>query len=207
MNRILFLLYFGATALAELPAGAANAPTPAADILDIRGPVHIPPPFPWLTCSIGAAVVITVALLVWKLARRSRRLLPYEVALQRLEAARPLMQPDNAEAFCVSVSETVRGFIEQSFPVSAPRQTTAEFLQDAVRLTNGPLGAQREALALFLHHCDLAKFARWNLSLAQMGELLGAAREFVLAVGQPGKGSAGSASAAGETASPQLAHS
>jgi hypothetical protein len=207
MNRILSQSLFVATALAALPAGAADAPTPAADILDIRGPVHIPPPFPWLMWAIAAAVVIALGLIVWRLARRSRRLLPYELALQRLEAARPLMQPDNAEAFCVSVSETVRGFIEQGFAVRAPRQTTAEFLHDAVQLTDDPLGSQREALARFLHHCDLAKFARWNLSLVQMGELLNAAREFVLAVGQPARSSASTAPAAVETSSPQLAHS
>ncbi len=41
-------------------------------------------------------------------------------------------------------------------------------------------------LADFLHHCDLAKFARWILSIEEMENMLQSARTFVIETGQAG---------------------
>lgn len=166
-----------------------SAPTqhaaPPEDILDIRGPIPIPAPFPWLPWTAGAVGAAALGLGAWAWFRRPRRKLPYELALEKLEATRPLMQSENAQPFSLAVSEIVRRFIEECLPVRAAHRTTSEFLHDLVSLPESPLAGQREVLADFLEHCDLAKFARWSLTIPQMEAMLASARTFVLAIGQP----------------------
>lgn len=158
---------------------------PEEDILDIRGPIHIEAPFPWLAWSAGAALAAGVGYGLWAFMRRPRRKLPYEIALEKLEATRPLMQAESAEPFSLAVSEIVRLFIEECLPVRAAHRTTNEFLHDLVNLPDGPLAAHRETLAQFLEHCDLAKFARWSLTQEQMEAMLASAGNFVTAIGKP----------------------
>ncbi|MEO6970962.1 MAG: DUF4381 family protein [Chthoniobacterales bacterium] len=200
-SRALLVLSLGACAFtadaAPVPAPASapsrpalqTAPGPYAappeDILDIRGPIHIPTPFPWLPWTAGAVGVAALGLGAWAWFRRPRRKLPYELALEKLEATRPLMQNENAQPFSLAVSEIVRRFIEECLPVRAAHRTTSEFLHDLVSLPESPLAGQREMLADFLEHCDLAKFARWSLTVPQMEAMLASARAFVLAIGQP----------------------
>jgi hypothetical protein len=93
------------------------------------------------------------------------------------------MQPETVQPFSLAVSEVVRAFIERSFPVRAAHQTTEEFLRLLTATANGPLAAYREELAQFLDQCDLAKFARWSLSLSEMQTLFESARRFILAAG------------------------
>ena len=83
------------------------------DIIDIRPPIHIAAPFPWLAWSAGALCLIAVSTAAWKLWRREKRKLAYEIALERLENTRPLMRESNAEPFSLAVSEIVRCFIEE----------------------------------------------------------------------------------------------
>ena len=155
------------------------------DILDIRGPIHIPDAFPWLAWSAGALAAAGLGFGAWARLRRPRRKLPYELALEKLTASRPLMDVENAQHFCLAVSEIVRLFIEECLPVRAAHRTTNEFLHDLVNLPDSPLAAHRETLAEFLHHCDLAKFARWSLTMPEMEAMLASASAFVIAIGKP----------------------
>jgi Domain of unknown function (DUF4381) len=176
-----------ALGLISLSAYAApvTPSAPAEDIIDIRPPIHIAAPFPWLACSAGALVLIGVSAVAWKLRRRKRRKLAYEIALDRLENTRPLMRETNAEPFSLAVSEIVRRFVEEVLPVRAAHCTTDEFLRDLTSLPYLPLAQQRDSLADFLRHCDLAKFARWSLSVSQMEAMLDSAKAFVIDLGQP----------------------
>lgn len=158
---------------------------PEEDILDIRGPIHIEAPFPWLAWSAGAALATGVGYGLWVFIRRPRRKLFYEIALEKLEATRPLMQAESAKPFSLAVSEIVRVFIEQCFPVRAAHRTTNEFLHDLVNLPDSPLAAHRETLAQFLEHCDLAKFARWSLTQEHMEAMLASAGNLVTSIGKP----------------------
>jgi hypothetical protein len=167
------------------PAAPASQRAPQEDILDIRPPIHIPAPFPWLAWSGGALVAAGFGLGVWKLLRRPRRRLAYEIALENLEKARPLMRADDAQPFSLAVSEIVRCFIEEMLPVRAAHRTTNEFLHDLTNLSNSPLASHRYTLSNFLGHCDLAKFARWMLTVPQMEAMLESARRFVIDLGQP----------------------
>jgi hypothetical protein len=158
---------------------------PAEDIMDIRPPIHIAAPFPWLAWSVGALLIIGVSTVAWKFWRRRPRKLAYEIALERLENTRPLMRENNAEPFSLAVSEIVRRFIEEMLPVRAAHRTTNEFLRDLAGLSYLPLAPHRDALADFLRHCDLAKFARWSLSVSQMEAMLESAKAFVIDLRQP----------------------
>jgi hypothetical protein len=176
-----------AHSLVSLSAYAApvTPSAPAEDIIDIRPPIHIAAPFPWLAWSMGALLIIGVSAAAWKLQRRQKRKLPYEIALERLENTRPLMRETNAEPFSLAVSGIVRRFVEEVLPVRAAHRTTDEFLRDLTSLPYLPLAQQRDSLADFLRHCDLAKFARWSLSVSQMEAMLDSAKAFVIDLGQP----------------------
>jgi hypothetical protein len=176
-----------AHSLVSLSAYAApvTPPAPAEDIIDIRPPIHIVAPFPWLAWSVGVLPLVGVSVVAWKLRRRQKRKLAYEIALERLENARPLMRETNAEPFSLAVSEIVRCFIEEVLPVRAAHRTTDEFLRDLTSLSYLPLAEHRDSLADFLRHCDLAKFARWSLSVSQMEAMLDSAKAFVIDLGQP----------------------
>jgi len=171
--------------------GASAAPIPPAappaadDIVDIRPPIHIATPFPWLALGAGALGLAGIGVTAWTLLRRKLWKLPYELALERLENTRPLMRENNAEPFCLAVSEIVRLFIEEVLPVRAAHRTTNEFLHELVSVSYQPLTAHRDTLAYFLCRCDLAKFARWSLAIQQMETMLESAKAFVIDLGQP----------------------
>jgi len=162
---------------------APTAPPAPEDIIDIRPPIHIATPFPWIAVGAAALAVAGIGAAAWKLLRRQRRKLAYEIALERLENARPLMRESNAEPFCLAVSDVVREFIEEELLVRAMHRTTNEFLH--VSLSNPQLAAHRDTLANFLQHCDLAKFARWSLTVPQMEAMLSSAKDFVIDLGKP----------------------
>ncbi len=173
-------LVSNASAAPVVPTAAAAAE----DIIDIRPPIHIAAPFPWLAVSAAAISLVGIGAAAWKLLRRKRRRLAYEIALERLENTRPLMREFHAEPFCLAVSDVVREFIEEVLPVRAMHRTTNEFLHD-VGLSDAQLAPHRDTLANFLQHCDLAKFARWSLSVPQMEAMLSSAKDFVIDVGKP----------------------
>jgi hypothetical protein len=178
-----------APGVAGAPAGNTlpGAP-PEEDIFDIRPPIHIAGEVFWAGWGAGALAAAGLGSGVWRLLRGQLRVkLPYEVALEKLLAAREFLSPEQAHTFSDLVSEIVRSFIEQTFPVPAAHRTTEEFLYDLVANADSPLAEHRGTLAEFLGHCDLAKFAKWQLSVPQMEAMLQSARDFILATGQPVK--------------------
>jgi hypothetical protein len=177
-----------ASSVLATPPGIPPVATPRDDIFDIRPPIHIPGEIFWVGWAAGAFAAATLGYGAWRLLRRKLRAkLPYEVALEKLLAARQFLSPEQARPFSDLVSEVVRSFIEQTFPVRAAHRTTEEFLSDLVVHIDGPLAGHRGTLGEFLGHCDLAKFARWQLSIPQMEAMLQSARGFILAARQPVK--------------------
>lgn len=169
------------------PAPAATTNTATADIRDIRGPKYIPSPWLWPAWFGGALALGALGYAAWRWSRRTlaKAKLPYEIALDQLEEARALMQPENAREFSIAVSEIVRNYIEDRFQVLAARRTTEEFLYDLLESSDALLASHRALLADFLIHCDLAKFARWILSIEEMENMLQSARTFVIETGKP----------------------
>jgi hypothetical protein len=117
--------------------------------------------------------------------RQPRVLLPFEQALQSLDAIRPLMQPASAREFSIAVSDIVRGYIEQRFDVTATHRTTEEFLRDLLETAKPSLARHRGLLAEFLQQCDLVKFGGMSLSMQSIESLHASARGFVLETAKP----------------------
>jgi hypothetical protein len=167
--------------------GAARSAESTEDIRDIRGPQSIHPT--WLLPALvaGGAMLAVGAYGLWRrrLQRRARILLPFEVALQRLEDVRALMQPQTAREFSIAVSDIVRSYIEQGFDFTATHRTTEEFLRDLLELPDSPLARYRASLAEFLEQCDLVKFGDVSLTLRNMETLHRSASDFVRATAAP----------------------
>ena len=160
----------------------------AEDIRDIRPPMHIPYGWLWAVYVAGGLGLAGLAFAAWRWQQRQARAHRkplYELALEQLEAARALMEPDQAYPFSIAVSEIVRTYIEQRFQARAAHRTTEEFLHDLLSEQHALLTAHQPLLADFLGHCDLAKFARWHLSVPQMEAMHQSACTFVIETGKP----------------------
>jgi len=145
---------------------------------------------PWLIPALlaGGALLATAGYAAWRWKRRQRiprALLSFEIALQRLEDIRSLMDPSSVREFSIAISDIVRAYIEASFEVTATHLTTEEFLRDLLESSNTSLAAHRNLLAEFLRQCDVAKFAGVSLSRRIMESLHQSARSFVIETSKP----------------------
>jgi hypothetical protein len=162
-------------------ATTGTASTDDGDIRDIRGVISIPYPILWLLYLLGAAAVAAALYYGWRWLHRTiiKPKLPHEIALERLEAARALMNEEQVRDYAFAVSEVIRNYIEQQFGERARRRTTEEFLSDLLKQTGTPLAEHRALLEDFLNHCDLPKFARWQLSTSEMESMYASALAFI----------------------------
>ena len=175
-----------ALSFAGAHASAQSAPAAQADIRDIRGPRPVPSMLLPLLLTAAGALLIGGGYAAWRWRQRrapQQVKLPFELALERLDAARALMRPDNGRLFSIEVSDAVRDYIEQRFHAMAAHRTTHEFLHDLLGSADSLLAEHRTLLAEFLNLCDLAKFAGWQLSAQEMQSMHSRARAFVLATG------------------------
>jgi hypothetical protein len=160
----------------------------ADDIRDIRGPKHIFPLWLLLAWLTGAVVLAIGGYAAWRRSRRPpppRKLELFEIALQRIEESRTLMQPASVREFSIAISDIVRGYIEDGFDITATHRTTEEFLHDLLDTSNEALAAHRNLLEEFLYRCDEAKFAGAGLSMPIMESLHRSARTFVIESSKP----------------------
>jgi uncharacterized protein DUF4381 len=177
------------------PGAPATDTATAEDIRDIRGPKGILPP--WLLPALLAGVVLLAigGYAVWRRLQRRpppRRLEPFEIALQRLEEIRTLLDPSSVREFSIAISDIVRQYIEARFKVTATHRTTEEFLHDLLAASkslaaqrNDTLAAHRDLLEAFLNQCDLAKFAGVSLSRQILESLHESACRFVIETSKP----------------------
>lgn len=169
----------GTNTITNLAAQVADA----TDIRDIRPPVEIPSYWIWLWVFLGVIVVAALAFWIWYAMRRRRNEAPitppvpaHVLARQRLEAALDLIQ--QPKPFIITVSDTLRTYLEDAFRLRAPEQTTEEFLielQHSARLSEG----QKTSLGDFLQSCDMVKFAKYEPRQSELRELHAYALELV----------------------------
>jgi hypothetical protein len=176
-----------AVVLTAMQLGTSVAAALDEDIRDIRGPRYLLPDWVVPAAILAAVLLIGLIYAVWRW-RRNRRvapLLPFEIALQRLEEIRALMRPSQAREFSTSASDIIRWYIEQRFEVTATRRTTEEFLRDLLQISNRSLAHHRGLLGDFLYQCDFVKFAAQSLTTQSMETLRQSARAFVLETAKP----------------------
>jgi hypothetical protein len=166
------------------PAAPVASMVPASskeDIRDIRQPRHLPTPLAWVAAAAGVIILSAAAFAAWRWLRRRKLLAlsPCAAALQQLEEARRLMDPEHAREYCFAASQVIRNYIEAQFHVHAPRLTTEEFLRDLVEVREAMLASHRALLGDFLEHCDLAKFAGWRYLMPALEDMHNTAVTFV----------------------------
>lgn len=151
------------------------------DIRDIRQPRHFPTPWLWVVIAAGVVSLIAAGYAAWQWLQHGKyfEMVPSEMALQRLDEARRLMDPDQAREYCFAVSKIIRSYLEDQWHLHAPRLTTEEFLRELVEGSDTIAAPHRALLSDFLQHCDLAKFAGWRYSLPALAEMHGSAVDFV----------------------------
>ena len=164
------------------PAAPVSPSTVSGDIRDIRGPISIPYTWLWVAYVLGGALLVAILYGFWCAFHRAKVLTksPFEIALERLEAARALMTADTVREYAFTVSEIIRVYIEKRFNEKIARRTTEEFLFDLVQRTDTPLAKHRRRLEDFLGYCDLMKFARWQASMPELESMHESARVFIL---------------------------
>lgn len=192
-GALIAMLLIGTPSFALMPsiggssASVSTSPASATDIRDIRGPIPVSSAWLWSVWLAGSVMLGLVAFGAWRWNRRRKRLaaqLPFELALERLRAARVLMQPPTVREFSITVSDIVRSYMEERFQVMATHRTTEEFLHGLLESPDEPLTRHRALLVRFLYHCDLAKYGSWTLSAEEMETLYESARIFCAVTGK-----------------------
>jgi hypothetical protein len=170
-----------ATASAQIPG--ASGPK-GDEIYDIRPPLFFLHSWLWLWIALGTLAAVALLILLWRWfgARSARKAQSaYELALEKLEKARPLMREDDPAPYAVAVSEAIRTYLGQRFNSPSTRRTTEEFLRQMEADPAAPLASHRDLLRDFLQACDLLKFARYQPALVELERVQERAVSFVTA--------------------------
>lgn len=155
------------------------------DIRDILGPIAIP------SISYFEAIALLLILLLialaayyfWRKYSKPRievQKSPKEKALEALELVKTIMTPENSRAFSYSLSDVLRSYIQEEFKIEATQDTTEEFLNYLSSASNSPLKAHYVLLRTFMNLCDAAKYAKTSYEIADLENLLGSARHFII---------------------------
>ena len=145
------------------------------ELRDIKPPVGIPNPWFWIFLILGALAVIAAIVALVSFLMLKRKLItpppivpPHVRAKQKLQDALSLI--GNPLPFCVMVSDTIRGYLEEQFSFHAPERTTEEFLHE-LQSTDLLNEGQKSSLGNFLESCDLVKFAKYEPREPELREL------------------------------------
>ena len=155
----------------------------ANDIRDIKPPVEIPSGWEWLWWTLAGLVVAAVLFAIWKWWQKRRAQVPVVPAVPAHVRARQKLQEALAfiaqpKPFCIAVSDTARGYLEERFEFHAPERTTEEFLYE-LQNTDLLTRDQKASLGDFLQSCDLVKFAKYEPSEPELRELHASALRLV----------------------------
>lgn len=172
------------------PAPSIGTPSPNSsalqndDIYDIRPPFFFLHSWTWLWIALLALALLALIVGLWfwfKPLRAMRAKSAYELALEKLEKAKALLNEENPEPYAVAVSEAVRSYVSQRFQTPAARLTTEEFLRRMQHDSSTLLAPHRDLLREFLEACDLVKFAHYQPTREELEQVQQRAVTFVTA--------------------------
>jgi hypothetical protein len=150
---------------------------------DIKPPVELPDPLKWVIIAAVVLIAAVAAWLLWRYWQKRRAQVPpipiipaHVRARRKLEEALALI--GHPREFCITVSDTIRGYLEERFSFRAPERTTEEFLYE-LRQTNLLTPDQKDGLGEFLKRCDLVKFAKYEPREPELRDLHGSALRLV----------------------------
>ena len=172
--------------------------TVLADDADITSPLEIAPPVPlpkiptpfWFW-PLFTGVCTLAGLLIWLLLHRRRKEVVDKESngnpahfsvlaiLQKLKKE-TISGPGAVDAFYVRLSQVLRRYAFLRFGVSAPYQTTEEFME-VVASSKGVLAEYRLFVGKFFSHCDAVKFAQHQPTDLSRNNLIDEAITFVSA--------------------------
>ena len=138
---------------------------PQADLYrfrEIKDPEEILPPAgtPWRLITVGTGVVIAAVLAFMMFAKRRRvEETAEDWAYQALEQLKESPVFEEPQQLIPPLSNILREYIQKRFGISAPQQTTDEFLHAAKEDARIEPSSQAE-LRQFLRHSDQIKFAQ-----------------------------------------------
>lgn len=136
---------------------------------DVKGAVELPVESDWSTVqwvaglSVAALIFAAVGFLLWR-RRGKRQMVPaipaHRWALEQLDELERRQLPNQGlvHEYYFLLSDIVREYIERRFSLTAPEQTTSEFLESAIS-SDAFTADQKTMLREFLQSCDLVKFA------------------------------------------------
>jgi len=164
-------------------AGLGPALASTNDLRDIKPPLVIPSGWAWLWWAAACLAVGAVVFWAWRSYQKRQAAVPlppvippHVRARAKLEEALALLgQP---REFCILVSDTIRGYLEERFDFHAPERTTEEFLHE-LQATELLTPDQKESLGEFLKRCDLVKFARYEPGQPELRDLHASALRLV----------------------------
>lgn len=151
------------------------------DIRDIKGPMlffTVPWFMVFLLILILAAAFVSFRV-YRKIKEKAALKLPYELALEALEALRAgLAEGGGLKDYYVGVSDCIRHYIETVFKLKAPEMTTEEFL-NSLKDSRSLSAEQKGLLKIFLNACDMVKFAKYTPTRVETESVYSSAKRFV----------------------------
>ncbi len=155
---------------------------------DIRGPqdlINIPvtPSLleKWQPLLYTCGGLLLIALALWFYLRMKRQpevaISPADRALNELNHILRQAEATTADDYAARASEIIRSYIRAQFSISAPNQTTEEFLSGAKN--HAQLAGHHALLEEFLQTSDVVKFAASGLSLDAKKQLHACGDRFV----------------------------
>jgi hypothetical protein len=162
----------------------------AVELRPIQGPVDLPRPpvsrwklFVFLGATAAMIVLIAAVIIAGRRYRPkaiSKPVPPHVRALEALRRLRDrkLIEQGLIKEFYYELSNIMRHYIERRFGLTAPEQTTEEFLV-AVSRDDQFDTRTRELLGSYLEHCDLVKFAKYAPETAEIQRSFNVTRDFI----------------------------
>lgn len=158
------------------------------DIRGIKGLLPFKSVF-WkiLVIALVLLILIVFGLLIWKYKHtgdpqeEEKEMIPaHVIAYTKLNKLKAMDLPGKGliKEYYTRLSDILRCYLENRFSFKAPEMTTEEFME-AAKASSDLETRHKDALEIFLSHCDMVKFAKYRSTKMEMFDSFKLAEEFV----------------------------